>query len=224
MLTVTHHPNRDVHCLRLPLSGRARAQRGSTERGLGGEVPALLLLLLVAACSSPLPSAVVTLGTDLPACRLPAVRLRCAYDWDGTSPRDTSSCEQQLFRGASLAEVRLPASFGLRADGTGRALTLVVDDGSPSPALRRTARMILPSEGTARVTVLLRAACQEPLTASADRPCPAGASRCTLSQSCEQRGLTCGDDATCRPVDLTAAELSSSVDASVPEVTGLCRP
>jgi len=178
-------------------------------------------LALALGCSSPLPAAVVTLSTDLPECRLPTVRLRCAYDWDGISERDTTACEQVLSRGSSLAQVRLPASFGLRADGTGRALTLAVDDGAPAPALRRVARVALP-EGEARLTIVLRAACQEAASATGERPCPGGAARCTLSQSCEHRGLTCGDEGTCRAVDVSAAELAAPADAAVRVVTGLC--
>ncbi len=185
---------------------------------------ALVALACAAAgCGSAAPSAVVTLATDLPACRLPTVRLRCAYDWDGLTARDTSSCEQVLYRGASAAEVRLPASFGLRGDGTGRALTLVVDDGGAAPALRRVARITLPTDGsTARVTMVLRAACVAVEARTAERPCPAGSARCTLSQSCEQRGMTCGDEGQCRAADLSAAELAAPTDAGVTEAPGLC--
>ncbi|MDO9018643.1 MAG: hypothetical protein Q8S73_12145 [Deltaproteobacteria bacterium] len=180
------------------------------------------LVALACGCASPGPSAVVTLATDLPPCRLPTVRLRCAYEWDGVSPRDTASCEQVLYRGSSLAEVQLPASFGLRGDGSGRPLTLAIDDGAPSPILRRVARVTLPQDGDpARVTIVLRAACAEPGAATAERPCAPGSARCTLSQSCEQRAMTCGDEGACRAVELRADELAAD-PATVVEAPGLC--
>jgi hypothetical protein len=178
-------------------------------------VSALRVALAFAACAgcgSTAPSVVVTLGTDLDPCRLPTLRLRCAYDWDGLRARETPSCDQVLYRGASLAEVRLPASFGLLGDRSGRALTLVVDDGAAVPALRRVARLTPPSDGEAWLTIVLRGLCLDAVDRSAESPCPAGSARCTRSQSCEQRGLTCGDDGACRPLDVTAAELATPAD------------
>lgn len=187
-----------------------------------GRAALAALACALGGCGTGVPSVVVTLATDLPVCRLPTVRLRCAYDWDGLAPRETPSCEQVLYRGASQAEVQLPASFGLRGDGSGRALTLVVDDGGASPALRRVARVTLaPGGAEARLTIALRAACLEVGARSAERPCPAGSARCTLSQSCEQRGMTCGDDGACRAVDVGAAELAAPADAAV-TATGSC--
>ncbi|MDB4929483.1 MAG: hypothetical protein JWM10_1967 [Myxococcaceae bacterium] len=187
-----------------------------------GRAALAALACALGGCGTSVPAVVVTLATDLPVCRLPTVRLRCAYDWDGLAPRETSSCEQVLYRGASQAEVQLPASFGLRGDGTGRALTLVVDDGGASPALRRVARVTLPADGAeARLTIALRAACLEVDARTAERPCPTGSSRCTLSRSCEQRGMTCGDDGACRAVDVGAAELAAPADAAV-TTTGTC--
>ena len=181
------------------------------------------LVALACGCASPTPSAVVTLATDLPPCRLPTVRLRCAYDWDGIAPRDTAACEQVLYRGSSLAEVQLPASFGLRGDGSGRTLTLAIDDGAAGPTLRRVARVPFPPDGEpARVTIVLRAACAEPDAATDERPCAPGSARCTLSQSCEQRGMTCGDEGACRAVELRADELAAPADAAVVEAPGLC--
>ena len=163
-------------------------------------------------CSRARTQLVVRIETNLTERDLPNLRMRCAYNWDGSDEFQPQSCDQPWHRGASTAEIMLPASFGLLAEPrrVNEPVTIVLDD--TTTALRRVARVRFVPERTLQLTLALRAECRATVAVADGRRCPAGRATCTLSESCEAGGLTCGNDATCRPVDVGPEELTE-VDA-----------
>jgi hypothetical protein len=174
-----------------------------------------LSLLVPAGCKPARTQLLVVLDTDLPECRLPDLRLRCGYDWNGQDERTDLTCLYEFHRGASMAEISLPGSFGVTPDELRpeQPITLVIDDNG-AQALRRIVRVRPVAHETRLLTVMLHSACLETQPASTNHPCPGGRSSCTRSESCEAQGQTCGNGGSCRPLDIDPAELAPGDDAS----------
>ncbi len=163
----------------------------------------------------------VVLDTDIPDCRLSDIHLRCAYNWDPSMGEPTSlTCDYPFHRGQSSATIRLPGSFGVTANEMilDQPVTLVIDDSNPgvTPPLRRIVSVNFVPHETRQLVVRLTAACAASAPVSATHPCAAGQTSCTLSQSCEAQGMTCGNEGTCRSIVVPASELESG-DAGLPD-------
>jgi hypothetical protein len=156
---------------------------------------------------------VVRVDSDLSESALPNLRMRCAYSWNGTDPIEALTCDQPWHRGSSSAEITLPASFGVLGDDTRLAepVTIVIDD--TEGQLRRIARVQFVQGRALELDIFLSGACRASVIAAPSHPCPAGRTTCTQTESCEAAGLTCGNEGTCRSIDVAPAELVAPGEA-----------
>ncbi|MEI8254893.1 MAG: hypothetical protein WCJ30_04395 [Deltaproteobacteria bacterium] len=194
----------------------SRGPRVATVVGLLG------VLGVLGSCRPPLTQMLVMLDTDIPTCQLADIHLRCGYNWDATTADSGLTCDYPFHRGASSAEIQLPGSLGFAANERlpNDPLTLVIDDSNgPIPTLRRTVRVHFVTQQTTRLLIRLAGACLVRSGVTASHPCPTGLTTCTLSQSCEVTGpdLTCGNDGTCRSIDVLDSELEYGADAGLPD-------
>ncbi len=183
-------------------------------------VAALGMFGAIGSCRPPLTQMLLVIDTDIPTCRLADIHLRCGYNWDGAAADSGLTCDYPFHRGSSSAEIQLPGSLGFTANERlpNDPLTLVIDDSNgPIPTLRRTVRVHFVQRQTTRLVVRLANACLARGTTTASHPCPTGLAICTLSQSCEAAGLTCGNDGRCRSVDVLESELEFGGDAGLPD-------
>jgi hypothetical protein len=165
---------------------------------------AALTALVNAGCKKPLTHLVVDIDTDVPMGALPELNVQCGYGWDGMS--DTGSaptCDLLVTRGpggAVSARVCLPASFGVRVDprNEGRAFTMVVSGASGN--YRRIMTITPPPEEVRLLRVRVHSACLVDSPETDEHPCDVlSSNHCTLSESCIERGMTCGNTGTCIP-------------------------
>lgn len=188
----------------------------------GCALAAIGLLVGVGGCKPPRTQLLVVLDTDMPDCQLSDLRLRCANNWDpSTGDPPSPTCDYPLHRGLSAATIRLPGSFGVIASETHLTdpVTLVVDDssGETIPALRRIVQVNFVPHETMQLVIRLVRACTVSAAASTTHPCPLGLTACTLSQSCEAQMQTCGNNGTCRPIEVMANELQVGGDGGLPD-------
>ena len=173
----------------------------------GALLPAVALIV---SCTSAPSQLLVWVDTDLSPCALPQVRVRCGYDWDGQQGTPDPQCSQTYTRTGPSPTILVPGSLGFTADPARvhDSFTIVFDDGSAAPALQRTVRFSFVPQQTAQLTVALASGCLIVAGASNVHPCPPGLTQCTQSQSCASvPGMTCGNDATCRPSAVSSSEL-----------------
>lgn len=172
---------------------------------------AAFTLSIVGGCARARTQLVVTINSDLSPQELSDVQMRCAYNWSGLDDQSPQTCDQTWHLGDSLAEIRLPASFGVLADNAhpDDPVTIVVDAIGHTlqrGALRRVARVRFVRERTLRLYLFLAQACLDRVT----QGCPAGRASCTRSEACEAQGLTCGNEGTCRSIDVSPEEIDTS--------------
>jgi|GEM_PF-3865749 len=163
--------------------------------------------LLVASCTTPATEILVSLDTDASPATAVAVRVSVARDQDAA----TVSPVVWRFRDGD-AGLRLPASFAVLPgdgprDGTAWISLEATFEGPAGQrfVMHRVASARFVPNATVTLSIFLNAAC-----GAAATDCVATASEaCTVAARCEERGLTCGDDARCvRP--------TPDLDASVP--------
>lgn len=180
--------------------------------------------LCVSTCGPP-PVVLVTIVTDLPTSALPTLRLRSVAS---LNPIRFGFDDRLLSLGNLAGQDTLPQSFSLRPSMTAPAIAvldnsdqMVADDPLNPPSLRRVVRLqFVPNGGAA--LVFIHHGCLATITPPVGTSCPGSMATCTVSQWCEVRGLTCGNDGCCRSVDLGAADIvaiDGGVDASATAVT-----
>jgi hypothetical protein len=177
--------------------------------------------LALGSCQPPRTQLLVVLDTDIPECRFMDIHLSCAYNWDALQgPPPNPACDYPFRRGDSSATIHLPVSFGVTYNDMfpNDPVTIEVDNasGDLTPTLRRIVRVPFVQHQTRQVVIRLVNACLANVASSTSTPCPTGLTTCTLSQSCEARQMTCGNDGTCRAIDITTNELQGG-DAGFPD-------
>ncbi len=150
---------------------------------------------LLASCTFESTQVVVTVDTDLPA-SVPATMTFCVSPAAGGAP----SCAE-IIRGArrDAGIARLPGSFTVRPqEGAGRddSVSVLIElrplDLTRAP-LRRTIRFQFIPRRSLQTRVFLAARCASSTTGCSRVP----PMQCTVSQRCEEQGLTCGDEGVC---------------------------
>jgi hypothetical protein len=199
-----------------------RRKAAPTTRGIAA---GLAVALSLAGCKAEYTHALILVDTDIPPAQLMALRVSCAYDWDGFQGEAFRDCDQPLVvrTGTGVPTMTLPGTFRLLADPARPAdrITLAITDDDSTTTLRRVARLQLERGRGLRLRIVLNSRCLATAPNSSCHPCPAGQATCTLSQSCDVRRLTCGDEGLCRSIDVAPNELvEDDGDAGWPDVPG----
>lgn len=159
-------------------------------------IAALLGSIALASCTFEPTQVVVTVDTDLPPSVAASMHF-CVSPADGGSPLCT-----EIIRGSRRPDgglATLPGSFTVRPrDGAGRdddvsVLVELRPLDLTRAALRRTLRFRFVPRRSLQTRVFLSARCATSTT-GCTRVAPA---QCTVTQRCEEQGLTCGDEGVC---------------------------
>lgn len=172
------------------------------------------LSLAQAGCKKPRTEVVLDIDTNITERALPDFRVQCAYNWDGEAERDDiPGCSAEYTRGAGgavSAVVCLPGSIGLTIDPArdSQPFTLVVS--GANNRYRHIMRVTPVAEEFRLLRVRVHSDCLAVSPESAAHPCPASAGNsCTLSESCMDRGMTCGNSGTCVAREVAQSNLES---------------
>jgi hypothetical protein len=133
---------------------------------------------------------------------------------------DSLGAAHEWVRGPDGGGLVLPASFGIlppaqrASDGP---LTLVItatlagSDATPAVSIRRTARFRFTPRLVTRLPIFLSVSCAAEASGCRDGVV------CTVSEFCDERGLTCGDDGECVPIDVQTESPESDEDGGSPQ-------
>jgi hypothetical protein len=171
-------------------------------------------MALQSACTEPPTGVLVTVDTDVPASRSMTLHVSVAR---GSGAIGTNTA-LALVRGTNLM---FPASFGVtpaHGDPNDEPVTVVLEatvggdsSGEPAFVLRRAARFAFTPHVTTHITLFLSARCG----AGATGCTAASGSACTVSELCSEQGMTCGDQGSCVPIDVSTSPLDGGGIADV---------
>jgi hypothetical protein len=182
------------------------------KRSLLRALPALSLLLL-AHCRYTATEILVVVDTDVPRER--GLTMEARVQRLGASALDGG--ERRWIRGNVDGGVSFPASFGVvPGDGPRDERVVMVIEArlassgtnDPPRTIRRTARFGFTPRTGQVVPIFLPLQCANLTTGCTE----VDASECTVSQRCEEQGLTCGDRGRCTEIDVTPVTPPPGVD------------
>ena len=186
----------------------------------------ILALGLVADCKHAPGNAVVWVDTDIPPSRFSDLFVCSGLEWDGHMDRADLEVRPLGHRSVADMPPRFPASFGVsfgQATMNQRATIVITDRDRASGdmsqgTVRRIMRFRVPEDGKVRINVVLNDACQRVHATSMCHPCPGTLTQCSLTDSCDFQGQTCGNEGVCRSIDLADNELlTEDVDGGWPD-------
>jgi hypothetical protein len=168
---------------------------------------------VVAGCTYPATEALVALGTDAPRDQPFSVTITVAVEGSGHGNSRTFVHDET--RADSVA---FPATFGIVPSSSSDAATqldivatLGASGSVASMQIHRTVRFAFIRHTTAALPVFLPVACIERVTGCTS----VVADACTLSQFCEDNGLTCGNNGRCASIDQALVPTDPDAGAAV---------
>ena len=172
----------------------------------------LWLVLALPACTTAPTEVLVSFNSDAVVGRMASIgaTVRLGRTTSGTA--DVHTWDRDT--------ISLPASFAIVPSATESdpdMATLVLGmqippgiNGEPAVSFERIAHVTFTPHQTTNVAIFLSVACGAARTGCSNNSVP-----CTMSEWCEEQGLTCGDDAQCVSTDVSTTSLSDASEVSV---------